>query len=173
MQTWCSCTILDLPQPQFEVGNGNPLSILAWGIPWTVETGRRQFMRSQRVRHDWVTEQPRFTSSVRTKEIWVLEQLHHRDHDVQHRSCTEGQRLMGHPGSSHPSLPFSSWNWSWRRGRGPPAGQQQLGHMLSESSSEAGGGHWRGCHLASAVASRMVLEWMGGVTRLPLLDSFI
>ena len=28
-------------------------SILAWGIPWTVEPGRLQSMRSQRVGHDW------------------------------------------------------------------------------------------------------------------------
>ena len=30
-------------------------SILAWRIPWTEEPGRLQSMRSQRVRHDWVT----------------------------------------------------------------------------------------------------------------------
>ena len=28
-------------------GNGNPLSILAWRIPWTEETGRLQSMGSQ------------------------------------------------------------------------------------------------------------------------------
>ena len=28
------------------------LSILAWGIPWTEESGGLQSMRSQRVRHD-------------------------------------------------------------------------------------------------------------------------
>ena len=32
-------------------------SILAWKIPWTEEPGRLQSMGSQRVRHDWVTEQ--------------------------------------------------------------------------------------------------------------------
>ena len=32
-------------------------SILAWEIPWTEELGRIQFMGSQRVRHDLVTEQ--------------------------------------------------------------------------------------------------------------------
>ena len=32
-------------------GNGNPLSILAWRIPWTEEPGGLQFMGSQRVRH--------------------------------------------------------------------------------------------------------------------------
>ena len=32
-------------------------SILAWRIPWTEEPGGLQFMRSQRVRYDWATEQ--------------------------------------------------------------------------------------------------------------------
>ena len=31
--------------------------ILAWRIPWTEEPGGLQSMRSQRVRHDWVTKQ--------------------------------------------------------------------------------------------------------------------
>ena len=30
--------------------------ILAWRIPWTEEFGSLQFMRSQRVRHDWATK---------------------------------------------------------------------------------------------------------------------
>ena len=30
-------------------GNGNPLSILAWRIPWTEESGELQSMESQRV----------------------------------------------------------------------------------------------------------------------------
>ena len=34
-------------------------SILAWRIPWTEEPGRLQSMRSNRVRHDWVTEDTR------------------------------------------------------------------------------------------------------------------
>ena len=33
------------------VGNGNPVSILAWKIPWTEEHGRLQSMGSQRVGH--------------------------------------------------------------------------------------------------------------------------
>ena len=32
-------------------------SILAWEIPWTEKPGRLQSMRSQRVGHDWTTEQ--------------------------------------------------------------------------------------------------------------------
>ena len=38
------------------VGNGNPLSILAWKIPWTEEPGRLQSIGSQRVGHDLVTK---------------------------------------------------------------------------------------------------------------------
>ena len=37
-------------------GNGNPLRILAWGIPWTEEPGGLQPMESQRVRHNLVTK---------------------------------------------------------------------------------------------------------------------
>ena len=33
-------------------GNGNPLSILAWKIPWTEKPGRLQSMGSQRVGRD-------------------------------------------------------------------------------------------------------------------------
>ena len=34
-----------------EEGNGYPLNVLAWRIPWTDEPGGLQAMRSQRVRH--------------------------------------------------------------------------------------------------------------------------
>ena len=40
-----------------EKGMANHCSILAWTILWTEEPGRLQSMRSQRVRHDWATEQ--------------------------------------------------------------------------------------------------------------------
>ena len=33
-------------------GNGNPLSILSWKIPWTVEPGGLQSVGQQGVRHD-------------------------------------------------------------------------------------------------------------------------
>ena len=36
-------------------GNGYPSSILAWRIPCTEESGRGQPMGSQRVGHDWAT----------------------------------------------------------------------------------------------------------------------
>ena len=37
-------------------GNGIPLRILAWRIPWTEEPGGLQSVGSQRVGHDSVTE---------------------------------------------------------------------------------------------------------------------
>ena len=41
-------------------------SILAWKIPWTEETGRVQFMGSQRVRHDWATNTHTHTHTAKT-----------------------------------------------------------------------------------------------------------
>ena len=38
-----------------EKGMETPCSILAWRIPWTEQPGRLQFMGSQRVRYNWVT----------------------------------------------------------------------------------------------------------------------
>ena len=35
-----------------EKGMATHFSILAWRIPWTEESGRLQFMGSQKVRHD-------------------------------------------------------------------------------------------------------------------------
>ena len=39
-----------------EEGTATHSSILAWRIPWTEEPGGQQFIRSQRVGHDWVTK---------------------------------------------------------------------------------------------------------------------
>ena len=44
-------SIPGLERPPVE-GHDNPLSILAWRIPWTEEPGRLQSIRCQRVRHD-------------------------------------------------------------------------------------------------------------------------
>ena len=46
---------LDWEDP-LEKGMITHSSILAWEIPWTEEPGGLQFMGSQRVRHDRVTE---------------------------------------------------------------------------------------------------------------------
>ena len=45
---------LDQEDP-LEKGMATHSSILAWRIPWTEEPGQLQFMKLQRVRHDWVT----------------------------------------------------------------------------------------------------------------------
>ena len=39
-------------------------SILAWKIPWTEEPGRLQSTRSQRIRHDWASEQQYLRNQV-------------------------------------------------------------------------------------------------------------
>ena len=38
-------------------GRGNPLQCSCWRISWTDEPGWQQSIRSQRIRHDWATEQ--------------------------------------------------------------------------------------------------------------------
>ena len=48
MQVWS----LGLANP-LEEGMAIHSSILAWRIPWTEESGGLQFMKSQRVKHDW------------------------------------------------------------------------------------------------------------------------
>ena len=55
-------------------GNGNPLSILAWDIPWTEEPGGLQSMESQRVRYDLATKQ------VLTE--YINQSLHSFIHDL-------------------------------------------------------------------------------------------
>ena len=51
-ETW----VLSLDREEsLEKGMATHSSILVWRIPWTEETGGLQFMRSQRVRHNWVT----------------------------------------------------------------------------------------------------------------------
>ena len=55
-----SCDNVGLAVWEVLLGQEDPLekemathaSILAWGIPWTEESGRLQFTVSQRVRHD-------------------------------------------------------------------------------------------------------------------------
>ena len=37
-------------------GNGNPIRVLAWEIPWTEEPGELQSMGSQRIGHDLETK---------------------------------------------------------------------------------------------------------------------
>ena len=47
-------------------------SILAWRISWTEEPGGLQFINSERVRHDWVTEHTLFVGTCKTPgRDWV------------------------------------------------------------------------------------------------------
>ena len=45
-------------------------SILAWRIPWTEEPGRLQFLGSQRVGHDGVTEHSALL--ILKGSVWLL-----------------------------------------------------------------------------------------------------
>ena len=55
-----------------EEGMATQSSILAWKIPRTEETGRLQFMGSQRVGRDWMTEHTRTQEDERQAEDWLL-----------------------------------------------------------------------------------------------------
>ena len=46
-------------------------SILAWKIPWTEESGRLQYMGSQRVRHDLASEQQQIHPFLKLS-VWFL-----------------------------------------------------------------------------------------------------
>ena len=46
-------------------------SVLAWRIPWTQKPGGLQFMGSQRVRHNWVTNMHTHTHIHRCVHIWA------------------------------------------------------------------------------------------------------
>ena len=49
--------------------NGNPLQYLAWKIPWREEPEGLQFMGSQRVGHDSVTNNFHFHESIKMQYI--------------------------------------------------------------------------------------------------------
>ena len=53
-------------------GNGNPLSILVWEIPWTEEPGGLQSLGLQRVRDDLSTQQQQQSYSGHDIEIYRL-----------------------------------------------------------------------------------------------------
>ena len=55
---------LYVPLEIFTYGDGNPLCILAWEIPWTEEPGGLQSMGSQKVRHSLATKQQQYFWSV-------------------------------------------------------------------------------------------------------------
>ena len=51
-------------------GNGSPLQFYAWKIPWIEEPGGLQFMRLQRVGHNWATITFTFKHVPRTLEYF-------------------------------------------------------------------------------------------------------
>ena len=55
------CSFVSKP---LEKGTATHSGILAWEIPWTEESGGLQFMGSQRVRHDWVTNPFTFHENI-------------------------------------------------------------------------------------------------------------
>ena len=72
-------------------------SVLAWRIPWTEEPGGLQSMGSQRMRHDWATEQqqqwdtnqkPRISAVFLTNKLQVGHSNFRCQLQVQFRTCT-------------------------------------------------------------------------------------
>ena len=49
----------------------NHFSILAWEIPWTEEPGGLQFMESQQVTHDLMSEQEQQSDKYNSKGPWM------------------------------------------------------------------------------------------------------
>ena len=52
-------------------GNGNPLQILAWKIPWTEEPGGLQSRGLQRVGHDWAYVLGQTHTHTHTHPYWM------------------------------------------------------------------------------------------------------
>ena len=50
--------------------NGYPISVLPWEIPWTEEPGELQSMGSQKVSHDWLTEEQQMVSLHPERHYW-------------------------------------------------------------------------------------------------------
>ena len=65
-------------------------SILAWGIPWTKESGRLQSMRSQGVGQDWATN----TLTLLSRAEWAS-----KCHSIKESTCQWGK------------LGFDPWFW--------------------------------------------------------------
>ena len=76
----------------------------AWRIPWTEEPGGLQSMGSQRVRHDWATQQQQSLT------------------DKRHPSCTDAMTLLIWAKSPRQKSFFSSGKWGWDENQGiwPP-----------------------------------------------------
>ena len=71
-----------------EKGMATHSSIPAWRIPWTEEPGGLQFMRLQRVGHNWVTNTFPFTGFVTRCLIAVECREPGRGSSSMHRTCS-------------------------------------------------------------------------------------
>ena len=67
--TWETCVQSLSWEDPLEEGMATHCSILAWRMPWTEEPGGLQFMRSQRVGHDRVTNTTDRTDSVEQNNV--------------------------------------------------------------------------------------------------------
>ena len=127
-------------------------SILAWRIPWSVETVKLQYMRSPRVRHDWVTNTFTFHTFWNSWTVW-MELAHWK-----RLWCWEGLRAGGEGddgGWDGWMASLTRWTWVWVNSRswwwtGRPGvlrfmGSQTVGHYWAtalnwtETSSRAQG----------------------------------
>ena len=67
--TWETCVQSLGWEDPLEEGMATHCSILAWRMPWTEEPGGLQFMRSQRVGHDRVTNTTDRKDSVEQNNV--------------------------------------------------------------------------------------------------------
>ena len=84
-----------------------------WKIPWIEEPGRLQFMRSQRVGHDWVTftKLPQMvTAAMKLKDTWSLEEKY----DKPRQHIKKQRHYFANKGPSSQSYFSSSHVWMWQ-----------------------------------------------------------
>ena len=102
-------------------------SILAWRIPWTEEPGGLQFMGSQRVGHDWVTNTFTFHFHIPDKSERVRNLRHYP-------ICTLRkirwwiEKLINTHSHKHTSRNTRSWSES----KGKKETKQKLFYLLTE-----------------------------------------
>ena len=97
--------------------NGNPLQYSCpWEIPWTWEPGRPQSMGSQRVRHNWATEQQQQTTEDNLEERSVAHGLSINIHACpgigdtgMDMSVIQADRVHSGWSQDHPGTPRMWW----------------------------------------------------------------
>ena len=88
-------------EDSLEKGMATHSSILAWRIPWTEEPGGLQYMGSQRVRHDWVTNIFVYQSIIKQNNSLLFFQLckyisRHKSEELQEiRGPWKAQLILG------------------------------------------------------------------------------